>query len=160
MTSRPVTLSLWLAMSWLALTGGPALAQTKKPAALTLKDLPPAVQKTVPETLDGASVKHIRKETEDGVQQYEIETILSGHARDFSVDTIGTLIVVEEATTIGSIPAAARAALTKKVAGGKLRTVETFQRPGKPLLYEAAYVDAKGRAHEVLLTADGSETKE
>jgi hypothetical protein len=31
---------------------------------------------------------------------------------------------------IDAIPAAAKATILKKVAGGKLRTVETFQKPG------------------------------
>jgi len=44
---------------------------------LTLKDLPPAVQKTVQDTAKGAEIKNISKETEKGVSQFEVETILN-----------------------------------------------------------------------------------
>ena len=64
-----------------------ATAQEKKAAApqkkaatpakkLELKDLPPAVQKTIQAESKGAEIKNIGKETEDGVAQYEIETML------------------------------------------------------------------------------------
>ena len=39
-------------------------------------------------------------------------------------------------------------------------TVETFAQPGTPLLYEAAYKDAKGKRHQVLVDADGKEVKD
>jgi len=46
------------------------------------------------------------------------------------------------------------------VGRGTLTTVETFARPGKPLLYEAAYKGAKGKHHEVLVGADGKQAKQ
>jgi hypothetical protein len=58
------------------------------------------------------------------------------------------------------IPAAAKAAIQKKVGGGTVTTVETFAKPGRPLLYEAAYKDAKGKRHGVLVDADGKEVKD
>jgi hypothetical protein len=128
--------------------------------SLALKDLPPAVQKTVNDNLKGGQIKNIGKETEDGVAQFEVETLLNGKHRDFNVDTKGNLIVVEEETTIDAIPAAAKAAILKKVGTGKLRTVETFQKPGAQLMYEAGYTTKAGKHAEVLVKADGSETKE
>jgi hypothetical protein len=68
--------------------------------------------------------------------------------------------VVEEGTTIDAIPAPAKTSILKKVAGGKLGTVETFTKPGQPMMYEAAYTDREGKNHEVLVKADGTETKE
>src|ERR1700758_178570 len=94
-----------------------AFAADKK---LELKDLPAAVQKTVNENAKGAEIKSIGKETENGVAQYEVETMLNGKHRDFNVDTRGKLLVVEEETTIDSIPAPSKAAILKKVADGKL----------------------------------------
>jgi hypothetical protein len=72
--------------------------------SLALKDLPPAVQKTVQEQLKGGEIKNISKETEKGVTQYEVESVLNGKHRDFNVDTKGALVVVEEETSIDSIP--------------------------------------------------------
>ena len=143
--------------------GGSALAQEKKetkPKSLKLADLPAAVQKTVQANLKGAEIRNIGKEKEDGVEQYEIETVLNGKARDFNVDSKGALLLVEEATTIEAVPAAAKATIMKKAGDGKLGVVETFAKTGQPMMYEAAYTDAKGKKHEVLVKADGTETKE
>ncbi len=126
---------------------------------LALKDLPPAVQKTVQQEAKGAEIKNISKETEHGVAQYEIETMLNGKHRDFDVDTKGTLLVVEEESTLDAVPAAAKATILKKVADGKLGMVETFKRNGETM-YEAAYTTKAGKKHEVLVKADGTETKD
>jgi hypothetical protein len=135
-----------------------ALGADKK---LALKDLPPAVQKTVQDEAKGGEIKSIAKETEHGVVQYEVETMLNGKHRDFEVDTKGTLLVMEEETSIDSIPAAAKAAIMKKVADGKLGLVETFKKGGSgETMYEAAYTGKNGKKHEVLVKADGTETKD
>jgi uncharacterized membrane protein YkoI len=126
---------------------------------LTLQDLPPAVQKTVQAELKGGEIQNIDKETENGVAQYEVETMLNGKHRDFDVDTKGNLMVVEEETDIDSIPAPAKAAVLKKVGAGKLARVELFRRGGETM-YEAGYTGKDGRKHEVLVKADGTETKE
>jgi len=125
-----------------------------------LKDLPPAVQKTVQDELKGGEIKSIGKETEDGIAQYEIETIRAGKHRDFNVDTKGKLLVVEEETSIDAIPAPARAAILKKIGSGRLRTVETVDKGNGAMLYEAAYTASNGKRHEILVKADGTETKD
>ena len=127
---------------------------------LPLASLPPAVQKTVQENLKGAEIKNIDKEKEDGVQQYEVESVLNGQTRDFNVDTKGNLLLVEEGIAIDAIPAAAKAGILRKIADGKLGTVETFLKTGQPMLYEASYTDKRGKKHEVLVKVDGTETKE
>jgi hypothetical protein len=134
-----------------------ALATAAK--SLALKDLPAAVQKTVQEQAQGAEIKNISKETEKGVTQYEVETIVNGKHRDFNVDTKGALLEVEEETSIDSIPAPAKAAILKKVGGGKLGMVETMTK-GSVTLYEAAYTTKAGKKLEVLVKPDGAETKD
>ena len=107
----------------LALCLGVAFArEEKKEKTLALKDLAPAVQKTIQAELKGGEIKSIGKETEHGVAQYEVETMLNGKHRDFNVDTKGKLLLVEEETSIDSIPAAAKAAILKKVGDGKLHS--------------------------------------
>jgi uncharacterized membrane protein YkoI len=128
-------------------------------AGLQLKDLPATVQKTVQETLKGGQIQSISREKENGVTQYEVETMLNGKHRDFEVDAKGKLLVVEEETDLATIPAAAKAAIEKKAAGGKIGMVELFLRGGETL-YEAAYTTKNGKKHEVLVKADGTETKE
>jgi hypothetical protein len=80
--------------------------------------------------------------------------------RDFNVDIKGRLLPIEEATTMDAIPTPAKAGILKKVGDGKLRVVETYLKTGQPMMYEASYSDNKGKRHEVLVKADGSETKE
>jgi hypothetical protein len=58
------------------------------------------------------------------------------------------------------MPAGAKDAIQKKIGGSTVTTVETFAKPGKFLLYEAAYEDAKGKRHEVLVDASGKEVKD
>jgi len=128
--------------------------------SLQVKDLPAAVQKTVQDTLKGAAIKNISKEVEKGVTQYEVETMLNGKHRDFNVDAAGKLLVVEEEVDIAGIPAAARAAIEKKVAGGKLGMVETVTKGDGITLYEAAYTSKTGKKDTILVKADGTETKD
>ena len=142
-----------------ALCLGAAFAQEKNEKTLALKDLAPAVQKTIQAELKGGEITSIGKETEHGVAQYEVETMLNGKHRDFNVDTKGKLLLVEEETSIDSIPAAAKAAILKKVGDGKLGMVELFMRSGETM-YEAAYTAKAGKKHEVLVKADGTETKD
>jgi hypothetical protein len=129
-------------------------------ASLKLKDLPAAVQKTVSETLKGGEIKSIGKEVEKGVTQYEVETMLNGRHRDFNVDGKGKLIVVEEEIDLASVPAAAKAAIEKKIAGGKLKTVESVDKGDGAMLYEAAYTTKAGKKGSILVKADGTETKD
>lgn len=141
--------------TFVALAISPVFAQKK----LTLKDLPTEAQKTIQAELKGGEIKNIGKETEHGVTQYEVETMLNGKHRDFNVDTKGKLLLVEEETTIDVLPAAAKAAIFKKVGDGKLGMVELFMRDGQTM-YEAAYTTKAGKKHEVLVKADGTETKD
>ena len=127
--------------------------------SLTLQDLPPEVQKTVQAELKGGQIRGIGKETEHGVAQYEVETMLNGKHRDFNVDTKGKVLLVEEETTIDAIPAPAKAAILKKTGDGKVGMVELFIRNGETM-YEAEYTAKSGRKHEVLVKADGTETKD
>ncbi len=124
-----------------------------------LNDLPPAVQQGIQSELKGGEIRSIGKETEHGVIQYEVETLRNGKHRDFNVDTKGAVVLVEEETTLDAVPAAARAAILKKVADGKLGLVETFTRGGETM-YEASYQTRAGRKREVLFKADGAETKD
>jgi hypothetical protein len=138
----------------IAALAGAAMAAEK---TLALKDLPPAVQKTIQDQTNGAEIKNIGKEREHGVAQYEVETMVNGKHRDFNVDTKGALVLVEDETTIDAIPAAAKAAILKKVGAGKLGTVEIMTK-GKDTFYEAAYTGKGGKKHEVLVKPDGTET--
>src|SRR5437588_12833043 len=80
---------------------------------LKLAELPPAVQSAVQQELKGGEIKNISKETEKGVTQFEIESILKGKHRDFNIDSKGKLVTIEEETSLDAIPAPAKAAFRK-----------------------------------------------
>jgi hypothetical protein len=65
--------------------------------------------------------------------------------------------LVEEETTLEAVPAAAKAAIEKKTAGGKITHVENVIQGGVTT-YEAAYTKG-GRKLEVAVRADGSAVK-
>jgi hypothetical protein len=146
-------------LAFLLSTAALAVLAMAAARSLQVKDLPPAVRETVQAQTRNAEIKNISKETEKGVAQYEVETLVNGRHRDFNVDTKGGLVVVEEEVSIDSIPAAAKAAIGKKVGTGKLGMVETVTK-GSATLYEAAYTGKDGKKHAVLVKADGTETKD
>jgi len=147
------TFTIVLAM---AVLGCAAMAAEKK---LQMKDLPPAVQKTVQEQTKGAEIKGLSMEKEKDKTSYEVETMVNGKHRDFLVDPQGVVTEVEVETALDSIPAAAKTAIEKKAAGGKITMVETMTRGGATY-YEGAYTSKDGKKHEVLVKPDGAEVKD
>ncbi len=127
-------------------------------AKLELKDLPPAVRKTVEVETKGATIKNIVKEKEKGKTVYEVETMVNGKSRDIVVNSTGVLETVEEQADLDSFPAAAKAAILKKIADGKLTMAETLKK-GSTLDYEAAYTTKGGKKKEVIVSAEGVEVK-
>ncbi len=126
-------------------------------SAVKMKDLPPAVQKTVQEQTKGAQIKGLSKEVEKGKTMYEVETVVNGKSRDLLIDLSGALVSVEELVAIDAIPAAAKAALEKLAAGGKIKSVESVTK-GQTVTYEAVIVKGLKKS-EVVVAADGSVQK-
>jgi hypothetical protein len=112
-----------------------AVAAEKKVARSAL---PPAVEKTVQAQAQGATVKGISSETEDGVFQYEVEMTFNGHGKDIAIAKDGTLLEVEEEVAMSSLPARVQSALTAKAAGAKIAKVESLTKKDKLVAYEAA----------------------
>jgi len=122
------------------------------------KDLPPAVQKAVPRQTKGAEIKGYNQETEKGKTFYEVETMLNGKSRDLLFDASGALVEVEEEIALDSIPSAAKAAIEKRAANGKVNKVESVTR-GQSVSYEAEITSMTGKRSEVAVQADGSPVK-
>ena len=136
------------------------LLATLSPAkSLKLSSLPPALRQAVTDNAKGGEIKTITSEKEKGVTQYEVETILNGKHRDFNLDSQGKLVSVEEEVALDSIPAAVRAAIQKKVAGGKLERVEAIT-AGSKVTWEASFANPKGKKQEFQVAADGSAVKD
>jgi uncharacterized membrane protein YkoI len=119
-----------------------------------MKDLPPAVQKTVQEQMKGAELRGVSKEVENGKTFYEAETRVNGRGRDVLIDADGAVVEIEEEVTLDSLPAAARAAIEKSASGGKITKVESVTK-GKIVTYEASLLKG-GKKSEIAVAADGS----
>ena len=128
-------------------------AETK----VRLQDTPAAVQKTVQAETKNATMVGITKEVEKGKTVYELETKVDGKARDLLIRSDGSVLSVEQEVTLDSIPEGARAAITKRAAGGSVKKVETVKENGN-VAYEAELV-VKGKPTEVKVAADGTPVK-
>jgi len=127
-----------------------ALASEK---AVSMKDLPVAVQLTVQQQSKGATIRGLSMEVEHGKTIYEVEMTVNGHGKDLSTDASGAVIEVEEEVALESIPAAARAAIKKAAGSGKIAKVERVS-GGKQIAYQAA-LRKDGKRSEVRVSAGG-----
>jgi hypothetical protein len=100
--------------------------------------LPAAVEKTVQQQSNGATIKGFTTETEGGVFEYEAEMMVNGHRRDIAIAKDGTLLEVEEQVAMESLPPAVKSALAAKAPGAKITKVESLTKKGKLVAYEAA----------------------
>ena len=133
---------------------GQAFAAEKK---IKMKDLPPAVQQAVKEQSKTATLKGLATEVENGKTLYEAEMTVGGHSKDVSFDADGKVVSVEEEVTLESIPEAAREAIQKSSAKGKLRKVESVTANGTTF-YEAQ-IRRGMKTTEVKVDANGKPVK-
>jgi uncharacterized membrane protein YkoI len=132
-------------------------AGTTAEKKVQLKDLPPAAQKFVQDLIRGAELKGLSQEEENGKIVYEIETIKNGKARDILIDSSGSVLESEEATTLDEIPVPAKAAIEKAAVEGKITRVETVTR--KDITHYEAVITKAGKKSEIKVAADGSTIK-
>lgn len=123
-----------------------------------MKDLPAPVRKTVEDLSKSSTIVGLAKEVEDGKTMYEAETKVNGKTRDLTIDAEGKIVMTEDEVAIDSIPAAARAAIEKEAAGGKITLVEKVTK-GSDVKYEAAITPKSGKKKEVSFSADGAAVK-
>lgn len=129
----------------------PVLTQEKK---IKRSDLPAAVEKTVTEEGQGATIRGFSKEREKGQNFYEAELIVNGHSKDILIDANGAIAEVEEQVAMDSLSPAVRNGLQAKAGNGKLVKVESLTKKDKLVAYEAQVV-TKGKRSEVQVGPDG-----
>lgn len=100
--------------------------------------LPKAVEATVQQQSQGATIKGFTSDTEDGVFEYEAEMMMNGHSKDIAIAKDGTLLEVEEQVAMDSLSGAVKSALAAKAPGAKITKVESLTKQGKLVAYEAA----------------------
>jgi uncharacterized membrane protein YkoI len=147
---------LVLATGLVFLCGTICKAQEKK---VKMSDLPAAVQATVKEQSKGATLRGLAKEVEKGKTFYEAELTVNGHGKDISMDETGQVVEVEEEVPLNKIPSAAKAAIEKGAAGGKIAKVESVTQGEKLVAYEAQ-VRKAGKHSEVRVDPNGNPAPE
>jgi uncharacterized membrane protein YkoI len=140
-----------------AVAAQPVWAQEETEKAVTLQQLPPAVQEAVKAHSKGATVRGFSMEVKDGRTLYEAEMRVNGRTRDLTFDAKGTIVSDEQQTTLSEIPAAARAAIQKAATGGKLTLVEKVMEGGSTF-YEG-HIAKAGKEIEIKVDADGTPVK-
>ena len=119
-----------------------------------LKDLPQAVQKTVQEQSQGATIKGFSKEIERGQTYYEVELKVDGHGKDVLIDPSGRVVEIEEEVALDALPPDVRAGILQQAGQGKVLKVESITKDSAILMYEAV-VRKAGKKSEIKVGLDG-----
>jgi biopolymer transport protein ExbD len=144
----------------MALLGVVALAVTSMGAVaveekkISRHDLPAAVERTVSEQSNGATIRGFSTEVENGKQLYEVELTLNGHSKDISMDADGKIVEVEEEVSMTSLPANIKESLSKSAGAGTITKVETLTKNGRLVAYEAVVKTGTKRT-EIQVGPDG-----
>ena len=118
------------------------------------EELPAAVQKTVSEQSQGATIKGFSTEVDNGKRLYEVELTVNGHGKDISMDKDGRIVEVEEEVAMDSLPPEVKAGLTRAAGSGTITQVESLTKGGKLVAYEAGVKTGPKRS-EVQVGPDG-----
>lgn len=127
---RVIFASLVIALA----TAAAAQGQERK---ITRAQLPPAVEKTVAEQSQGATIKGFSTEIEKGKRVYECEMTINGHTKDILIDANGNVIEVEEEVAMDSLSQPVKDGLTKAAGTGTISKIESLTRNGTLVAYEA-----------------------
>jgi uncharacterized membrane protein YkoI len=122
--------------------------------AISRSDLPPAVEKTLQQQLQGATVKGFSAEKEDGRVVYEAQLLVNGHTKDIQLDASGTIQEVEEEVAFDSLPIEVKASLRARAKNGKITKVESLIKQDKLVAYEAQ-VEKNGKRSEIQVGPKG-----
>jgi len=122
---------------------------------VSMKDLPKAVQKTVKEQSEGATITGLSKEVEHGKTYYEVELKVNGRGKDVLIDSTGAIVEVEEEVTMASLPPAVKTAIEAKAGKGKILKVESITKNNALVAYEAQ-VNTAGRKSEIKVGPEGN----
>lgn len=130
------------------------LAGQEQEKKIQRADLPVPVEKTVAAQSQGAAIKRLSEEKENGYTYYEAEMMVSGHSKDVLIDKDGGIVEVEEQVAFDSLPAAVRETFTSKAGQGKILKVESLTKHDQLVAYEAK-VQMDGKKREIQVGPDG-----
>jgi hypothetical protein len=128
-----------------------------KPKAVDLKILPPAVLKAFQAAYPKAVIKGAAKEVENGVTQYEVESVDGTLNRDLLYLADGKVVEIEETTAPENLPAPVKQTLARDYTGAKVLKVEILTK-GTTKAYELS-LELKGKKLSVTFDAQGKVSK-
>lgn len=137
-----------------------AVTVSAREKRVKMHDLPPAVQQTVEEISQGAELRELTQEVENGETFYEAELKVNGRTRDVIMDPNGAVVLVEEEVDWNSVPAAVQATIEKAARGRKIQLVETLTRNNTIEAYEAHIRKGWWRELEVKVDPEGRPIEE
>jgi hypothetical protein len=130
---------------------GSTLAQEQK---IKRSELPAAVEKTVVEQSQGATIRGFNEEKEGGQTTYEVEMVVNGHSKDVQMDANGVVVEVEEQISMDALSAEIKVGLQAKAGKGRITKVESITKKEKLVAYEAQ-VMTDGKKSEVQVGPEG-----
>jgi hypothetical protein len=126
----------------------------EKEKKLKRSDLPAAVQKTVDQESQGATIRGYSSETDNGQLEYEVALRVHGHNKDVSIAADGSVLVIEEEVALDSLPAPLRDGLKQLAGRGRITKVESLTKHGAIVAYEAQVRTGTKRS-EIQVGPDG-----
>lgn len=118
---------------------------------------PDAVKKALVSILNGAPIKKLSKESNDGTIEYEVEFERDGkkHSANFTAD--GTVKELESALAIDALPAPVASALKTAHPSAKIKEAEeSIKNPGDSAVHHyEVKIDEAGKTSEVIIDASG-----
>jgi uncharacterized membrane protein YkoI len=146
--SRIIFASLVIALA----TVSAVQAQERK---LKRAQLPPAVEKTVADQSQGATIKGFSTEVEKGKRVYEVAMTVDGHGKDILIDSKGTVIEIEAEVAMDSLSQPVKDGLTKAAGTGTISKIESLTKNGTLVAYEA--VVKRGAKHSEIQVGPNGE---
>lgn len=125
----------------------------EKDEAVTLAQVPAAVQQTIKAYASEAEIKKIEKGDVDGKAAYEFEIQKGGKDSEVTILPDGQLLGTEEIISLAEVPEPARKTINDRAAGGKVDSVEKVVEKGKTV-YEAV-IETGGKKVELTVAPDG-----
>jgi hypothetical protein len=131
-----------------------ALSSQAREKKLDRSELPRAVENTVRQQSQGATIKGFSVERENGKDFYEAEMIVNGRGKDILIAADGTLTEIEEEIAFENLPLDVQSALKAKAKGADITRVESITKQSRLVAYEAATLKG-GRKSEIQVGPDG-----
>lgn len=126
-------------------------AQERK---ITRAQLPAAVEKTVAQESQGATINGFATEIDNGKRLYEVELTVEGHSKDISMDKNGNVVEIEEEVAMDALPAAVQEGLRKAAGAGTIGKIESLTKRHKLVAYEG-HVKTGAKRSEIQVGPNG-----